>query len=415
VAIDTTKRQSGQPRTTFGNVVTFLSPTEGLTGPILGALDRIWTDVPIEDILDMSPLDRFKELLVALPDDDGHTNAVRQEVNQALLTQLPVFLPNRPATPTQVNVTIDKTPGQMSLEGLLTVLEADHGRYGELKAFIEGNPELQSPLRQTASHSYAWVIPGSDNTGINVELTMSYISTLQHTFAVAQELYQGRRPITLRRAIGQDLQAVIHPFTGMPVHGLDKLGFDFAKLDAELHEALLWARITGHPAWPSQITDLWSITDQLITNPSSGRWPRILAAYQAAVSNDETQRVSRFWPKDLGFDKIFTFSVVAGVQQHDEVYYRRLVEEAASLNGTLSVHGNSNSQRGGAYENLSVHGNSHTITNVVIVGGGSVHGNSHGITVFLPPRVHLAVSGNSHKVTQTNMSWHDLAKRLGLI
>lgn len=415
---NTTKGQPTQPSTTFGNVVAFLNLTDGgLTAPVLGSLDRIWTDTPVEQILNMSPLDRFRELLVALPDDDGYTNAIRQEVNKELLAQLPMFLPDRPATPTEVYVTFDKTPDQMSLKELLIFLEEDHGRYGELRSFIEGSAQLQPALRQTANRSYAWVIPGVRNTGIDVELTMAYIGTLQHTFAVAQELYQGRRPITLKRAVGQDQQALIHPFMGVPVFGPDDLGFDFSELHKQrpgLVEALLWARITRHPAWPQEITDLYGLSMDLFERPESGRWPRILAAYQAAVENDSTQRVNPFWPKDLGLDQVYGFGVIVSAPSHDEAYYRRLVEEEASLNGTLSVTGNSNSQRGGAYESLSVHGNSHSIKNVVIVGGGSVNGNSHSVTVFLPPRVRLTVSGNSHRVTQTNMTWHDLAEKLGL-
>lgn len=408
---------------TFAQILVIAPEDAALPKDIIGRLEHAWGEFPAIEIgaKSTNPAEMATDLLALLP-DPAYNNATRVAVVEALGRLLKQFnlVPVEPKQP--LKVVFDKTPGQMNLRELLEALIADPSSYPDLRPYIESNHRVQRPSQRSKG---LWVIPGIQG-GIDIDLTLDYISYLDNQFAVPQNEFRGRRPVTLDRALGINNRALIHPFTGHPVQGLDENGFDLSQLSDPLHEALLWAAVTKHSAWPQQITDLYGFTEQLFQSPLATRWQRIVADYSYAkeTGDDLTRIISRYWPENVSLQGVLDITSAFGAQpQRGQrlsgnsvgINFRQLVEDAANLNGKLDINGTNVDYNGGVYKQLSVRGTNIDLKDVVVTKGGSINGTNVDGNLLLPPGVRVSVKGTNVDVTQVNLSWEDLARKLRLI
>jgi hypothetical protein len=398
---------------TFGQVLVHAPEDDALTVDIKGKLDHHWGEALAKDIAAKSVFQLLDELAMVLPPAD-YNNDVRFKVAEAvkqLLTRLGFVAETQ--QPQRIKVEFDKRPGDMDLRELLTTLAAQPDAYARLRPHIEADEQV----RLAAGKTKEWVITTSAGQ-LDIVETVKYVTQLGWPHAVAQRMISdGRRPTTLAKALGIDMRAMIHPFTGRPVHGPDENGFDLSGLSDELHEALLWATITRHPAWPLQI-DLYTYTEEVLTSPLPRRWQRILDDYRHAKQADDSVRlISRYWPENLSLDDVIDLAAQMfdngnPRDQRGHASSEQRVREAAALSGTLRVGGSGNSCTGGIYATLHVTGSGHSLDGIVIAEGGTITGSGNSGSLLLPPGIRVRVTGSGNDIYQRNLSWDDLAQRL---
>lgn len=407
---------------TFAQILVIAPQDAALPKDIIGRLEHAWGEFPAIEIgaKSANPAEMATDLLALLP-DPAYNNATRVAVVEALGRLLKQFnlVPVAPEQP--LKVVFDKTPDQMNLRELLEALVADPSSYPDLRPYIESNHRVQRPSQRAKG---LWVIPGAQG-GIDIDLTLDYIIHLNNQFAAPQNEFRGRRPVTLDRALGINNRALIHPFTGHPVQGADENGFDLSQLSDPLHEALLWAAVTKHSAWPQQITDLYGFTEQLFQSPLAARWQRIVADYSYAKENgdDLTRIISRYWPENVSLQGVLDIASAFGAQpQRGQrlsgnsvgINFRQLVEDAGSMNGALEVSSSFSKYKGGIYDQVNISGSHTELKGVVILRGGNISGSFVKGDLLLPPGVRVNTSGSHIKLDQVNMSWENLARHMGL-
>jgi hypothetical protein len=316
----------------------------------------------------------------------------------------------------KVTLDVPKTPADMTWRELLVLLAAETGRYHEVRPYLEAQPQVRAASRCTGG---AWAITGEGGT-LDVEATVAYVSQVSRPHASAQRKFRGRRPVTLGKALGLDDRALIHPFTGRPVQGPDSNGFDFSELAPELHEALLWAVLTGHSAWP-QVMDLYTFSDEVFRSPLPKRWQLILDDYRAAkeAEEDSTRVITRYWPEGLSLDGVYdlasgTPGVSPQARRAPAIDHRAFVMEAASTRGTLRASGVGTTYTGHAYTEVRVSGVDITFSNVVVTGLVKVSGVRVRGTVLLVPGASVEDSGVHNSLAAIDITWADAAQRLGL-
>jgi hypothetical protein len=403
---------------TLGDVLPIAPGDDRLPDTVRELLIEAWGDRAASEIGAMNVFAIARELLAVMTDQNDYSNDARFRAAEAvhdLLSRAGLAAAATAAAPLRVTVDMPKSPAEMPLRDLLALLAAEPERYGEIRPYLDGHPQVRAAQSHTSG---AWAIPGARG-GIDVEATLAYVGQVSRPHASAQRMFKGRRPVKLSAALGLDERALIHPFTGRPVQGPDSNGFDFSQLNPELHEALLWAAVTGHSAWPQQI-DLYTYSEEVFRTPLPRRWQLILDDYKAARSaeDDSTRIITRYWPEGLSLEQVIDLaSGLPGGRRAGRAApagYQQLVEQKAALSGTLDGFGSGNDYSGGVYERIAVSGSGSSFRNVVITQGGSISGSGGDGNILLPPGVRVRISGSGNQIRQQNMTWKDLAEYLGL-
>lgn len=364
---------------TFGNVLAVAPTYPALTDEIKGKLLEVWGELPAAEIGDRNVYQSASDLLTILP-DPAYNADTRWQVAEAIDKLLErAGYPTASNTATQppftskIHVTMDKSYGDMKLKELLEALAANPEDYDEIRPYLLALPNVVIAARKTNN---LWVIP--DEAGrLNVTATVSYVGKLQHTHYNKQRVFEtSTRPTTLASAMGIDERSLIHPFTRRPIMGPDENGFDLSKLNPELHEALLWASITGHSAWPTQI-DLYTFTEQILEPGLNRRWQRILDDYRHAKQSEDpsVRLISRFWPTGVSYETVLDLvamflgttpsSAYADGTRQQEPDYESMVR--AVSRGTRSVSGINKTITGGVYDRLDINGINLRIAGVFVL------------------------------------------------
>lgn len=413
---------------TIGDVLAIAPDDDRLPGNVKARVLAVWGERDVSEIAAMNVFAAAHELLAVLTDQEGFTNEDRFRAAEGLhdLLKRSGFA-TETAAPVRVTIDRAKSLAEMDARDLLGLLADEPGRHGEVRPYLDGQPEVRAAQSRTSG---AWVIPGASGD-IDVEATLAYLGQVSRPHASAQRVFQERRPVTLAAALRLDERAMVHPFTGQPVQGPDANGFDFSQLDPDVHESLLWAAVTGNPAWPAQV-DLYTFTEEVFTAPLPRRWQRILDDYRAARAAEEpgTRGITRYWPEGRPPEQAIDLAtgLAAGTpgtaapsragapraSQPASAGYQKLVENAGAVAGALSATGNMSDYNGGIYQRAAFIGNMNTFNGVVFVQGGSITGNQNDGNLLLPPGVRVAIIGNMNEINQRNISWEELAGRLGL-
>lgn len=402
----------------MGDVLTVIPRTDVLTDPVLVAIGHHWPARPAHEVTALSVFELAKELVTVLPDPD-YDAAVRFNVAKALSAFLREAEldgpPARGADPQTIKVVLDKHPRDMGLRELLVLLIAEPARRDEVMPYLEADRQIRVVDRKCGGK---WVIT-AEGGGVDLAATLEYVSNQTNPLSVPQRQFKGRRPVTLDHALGIDSRPLIHPFTGVPLVGPDANGFDFTELDPALHDALIWARSTGHEAWPTTI-DVWEYCTQVFAASLNPRWQRILDDYlHAKEEGDEAAlRASRFLPRGAPLDRAYAFVVglVSGGSHaagKDEGYYEAKVR-AASV-GPYENNSNTAAVDGDIYDSVSVDTNTVRFNGTILLGGGRINTNTATGTIYTPRGVRRpSINANTDTVKFVSCSWKDLAERAGL-
>lgn len=401
----------------ISDVVALAPADDRLPEGIRALLIREWGDRPAGEIAAMSVFAIASELLAVAPDGD-YSNDDRFRAAEGLHDLLKrAGLAEQPqAGPVKVTVDLPKSPEQMALRELLSLLASEPERHGEIRPYLDRQPQVRAAGQNTNG---AWVIPGAGGSGIDVEATVAYVSQVSRRHASAQRKFKDRRPVSLPAALGLDDRALIHPFTGRPAQGPDSNGFDFSQLDPQLHEALLWAAVTQHPAWPQQV-DLYTFSEQVFQNPLPHRWKLILEDYQAARAGDEdsVRLITRHWPREMPLDEVIDLAagpgLASGGVRGSRVNYEQLVTQRAEMAGPLIGSGFGNDYDGGVFTSIQLSGCGHDLSRIAVIRGGQISGSGHDGTILLPPGVRVRVTGSGNSIKQVSMTWEELARELRL-
>lgn len=392
----------------MGPILTMAPESDALNRDVLARLLLTWSHTPATTIAQMSRYRLTEQLLTTLPDDLGFGNELRLKVAEeitALLKRLGFQTqPAQPVAPTVVRV--ERNYREMSLRQLLEAVIANPDVFDEAVRYILSHPELSAAARKT----HKWVIPAHDEGGIDLEATMRYVTQLNRPHSVVQRTVEGRRPISLNRAMGVNDQPLIHPITGRLVQGPDSNGFDWSTLDLEVLEAILWARKIGHDRLPDLESDVYGWSEQLFQNPLPRRFQDIMDDYRTAKKDRDStvDGIRADWPEDLPHDGVFTFYTARTVG------YEALVREAANLAAPCRASGTGASVQGGAYTTIHVSGTGASISGTVVLDGGKITGTGVSGVVYMPPGGSIRVSGIGASVRVVNQTWKQLAERLGL-
>lgn len=432
------KPATHKPDVSLGDFLANAPGDSRLPAGVLGLIIEDWGDRDVQEVAALNVYATAKELRGVMPDPvgpgngdetpPGYDNDDRFNAAEAIhdLIRRGGLTPSAPAEPhadkpLTVHVDLPKSPEQMDLRELLTLLAGDPGRFGELASLVEGKVQMQAASRATRG---LCAIPRRGG-GLDVDATLAYISQVSRPYAVAQRTFQGQRPVRLSAALGLDERALIHPFTGYPVQGPDSNEFDWSELPAlhpGLHEALLWAQISGHPAWPQQ-PDVFTFSEQVFQKRLPKRWQLILDDYSAALAaGDEDARIiTRFWPEGLSLESAIDIArSLPGADRGGPARrssapdYERLVREAATARGHLQASGMSTSYSGGAYTSATISGMSIRLSSIVVTGIARITGMNVSGTLLLVPGASVHDSGMSNQVVVTDISWERAAQILDL-
>lgn len=318
------------------------------------------------------------------------------------------------AGPVQVEVKFPKAPEQMPLRELLVLLLEQAEQRAEILPFIERHNTVAAAEKKTKD----WVVPNADGHGIDIAETVQYAQNLARPFAQPQRTVgsHSQRPTTLRRMLGIEDRPIIHPFLLRPVQGPDDNGFDFDKLNPELHLALLWAQLSKHPAFPIS-PDVFTVSEEVFRKELPPRWQRILEDYREAVRREDRTALglSRYWPEEVAYNQHLAQFSEASTTRDDEYYQRKLREASIGLRKFSSV-GQSVPRK--IYDSVKISGVNIYFNHAILLDGGHVSGVNVSGTVYLPMRQGIRVSGTSYAANEVNLSWEALynkAVELGLL
>lgn len=396
------------------------APADDRIDDVKELLMQQWGGRSAAEIAAMNMFTVVRQLAEIMPDGEygNGDRAAAAEGLHALLDRFG-FTSQQPAGAGPVNVKVDlpRSPEQMPLRDLLGLLAEEPGQYEEIRPYLSRHPQVQAAQQNTNG---AWAIPGSDGRGLDPEATAEYITQVSRRHAAPQRRFRGRRPVTLAAALGQSDRALIHPFTGRPVTGPDENGFDFGQLTAEVHEALLWAAVNGHAAWP-QNADPYTCCEEVFRTPLPHRWALILEDYQAARAAEDpsTRVITRYWPEGLSLEQVVDLSAElipggAPARGRQRASHEQAVTEKAAMVDVLEGAGCDNRYAGGVYRKVRFAGNDNHFDGIVFTEGGTIAGNDNRGNLLLPPGVRVRVVGSDNRINQQNISWADLAGHLGI-
>ncbi len=316
----------------------------------------------------------------------------------------------------KVQVELPRNVGDMSLRELLELLRSNPDRADEILAYVQVQPQVARACRK--SERLAILRDGQ----LDVEATLRYITHVARDYTQLSELFEGVRPTTFAKAAGTDSRPYIHPFTGEPVEGADELGFDFSALNEELHNALLWASVTRHPAWPATI-DRFTMSQEVFETTLPRRWQLILDAYRAAkADNDEVAtRINRYYPKELM--RSLGLAGPSGSRHpfgHESKRTPEWYEEQlrAIAEAPISVIGSNVHRRQCVLTSVSTQGGNIHLGDVILLGRAVTTGGNLSGKACMPTGVGAHTVGGDNNLQAYNFSWKKLyekAVELGLI
>jgi len=322
----------------------------------------------------------------------------------------PTTAPAAPSGPIEVTVKQEKTLEQKTPRELLEDLVAasslsDSSRYEELLPYL-----MSSKLVKRAdSTTKEWVIPDKDHK-INIEATIEYLGYLIKEGAEPARTVHGVRPITLGKALRIEVRTLIHPFKNKawtPAPD-DKL----SKIEPELHEALVFARCTGHENWSDSL-DTFKAAEEVLQNPLPDRWRQILEDYQYAKENnpDSVRGISRYWSENNSYSQMereVQHPKILTEQDYRELLYTHAQASRNQMSGSIRL-GNilirSFQTQGG-----SVHLRDTFVLEVSGTMGGSLNG-----TVYVPRGVYVYTMGGSNRLNTYERTYKELCQLAGLI
>ncbi len=316
----------------------------------------------------------------------------------------------------KVQVELPRNISDMSLRELLELLRGHPDRADEILAYVHVQPQVIKALCK--SDRLAIVHEGQ----LDVEATVQYITHLARDYTQLSELVRGVRPTTFAKAAGTESRPYIHPFTGEPVEGADELGFDFSTLGEELHNALLWASVTKHPAWPATI-DRFTMSQEVFEAKLPRRWQLILDAFRAAkIDGDEVAtRINRYYPKDLmrslGLDSTARSRRPFGHEpERTQAWYEEQLQAIAEA--PISVIGSNILRRHCVLTSASTTGGNIRLDGVIVLGNVTTTGGNLNGTAWTPAGVRIYTTGGDNNLQAYTRSWKQLYEKavgLGLI
>ena len=322
----------------------------------------------------------------------------------------------------KVQVELPRNIDDMSLKELLSLLADNPDRADEILAYVQAQPQVINAQRK---HERLAIVRDGR---LDVDATVRYITHLARDYTQSVELFEGIRPTTFAKAAGTDSRPYIHPFTGEPIEGPDELGFDFSTLDEERHNALLWASITKHPAWPA-VVDRYSMSLEVFETNLPQRWKLILDAFRAAKADGDelATRINRYYPKDLmsalglggntaGRRLPFGSNPATPEPERNEAWCKeQLIEVAQAAIRT----GGSNIRRSNCVLGSTISdGGNIDLQNVIVLanihtGGGNLSG-----TIYMAPGTTVYTNGGNNRASVYDCTWQRLyekAVQLGII
>jgi hypothetical protein len=337
----------------------------------------------------------------------------RSEIADVLIDSLqdmfrggtPTTAPAAPSGPIKVTVKQEKTLEQMEPRELLELLVDDSSRYQELLPYL-----MDSKLvRRAATKTEEWAIPDKDRK-INIEATIEYLGYLIKEGAEPARTVHGVRPTTVGKALGIEARTLIHPFKNQAwAPGPDD---KLSKIDPELHEAIVFARRTGHENWSDSL-DTFNAAEEVIQNPLPGRWQQILEDYRYAKENNpnSVRGISRYWSEDNSSDRVMpTTPKVMELTENDykELLYKHAQAPRNQMSGSIRL-GNI------LIRSFQTQGGSVHLTNTIVLKVSGTMGGSLSGTVYVPHGVHVYTMGGSNHLNTYERSYKELCRLAGLI
>ncbi len=244
-------------------------------------------EVSAEEIIRMNAIglaERMKQEKLFVEDNAGRLKIAKAIlaliVDSGIIASSPVAAPV-PAIPQKIEVTVPKSPDQMTAVELLKQLAGNPQDIEALTLL-----RTKEPIASASRITDEWAI--RKDGVLSAELTLAYCLYLGKTGARTQRQYKGGRPTTIENAMGIKEKALRHPLIEGDIiqEGMDSYGNDWTNVPRELMKALLWARVTGHQRFPRTF-DPTSVFYEISATPLSPRWAGILSDYQAAVADEE--------------------------------------------------------------------------------------------------------------------------------
>ena len=335
--------------------------------------------------------------------------------------------------PQAVNVTVtapqktwaDKNWSETRMSEMLTAIATEPALYPEAKPFIEQQPQV----KKASAKSLRWVVPASGATGINVEKTIALLAHLAKDNTVVPRTWEGVRPTSIEAAVGMRSAALYCPFRDTLIEGPDEFGRDLGTISEETHLALIWAKLTGHTAWPTTI-DQFETIDGIFSDPLARRYLLIVEDFRAAklAREDSTEGLSRFKKPSNGVEQMA--SILEGIlnsgkaqpqvtrnlqQTQTPEYYKQLLEESSA--GDRKFPQTNVKVQGRIYDSMDVTGTNGEILGAICLGRANVAAtNAKGI--FYIPKGNgrlVNLSGTNCTADYEEKTYEQLARIAGLI
>ena len=320
-------------------VFSLLKPrAEGpLTEAVIDALKQLLAGRPIDEIGQM-PAWRVASEIVNRDEThvfpaDADPVAVAAALRQFMVTaQFISETPAPSAVPASIEVKLAGGPETMNAQELLSKLANDPSLADELVPYIERLDLVHKAALKTPN----WAITDA-NDQLDVSATLDYLKHLAKTYSIPRRAVNGRHPMPLTRAIGQEERALINPFALLPGGNANEIfitgpifdDYDLGNLPEVRHLAYIWAVVTKHEALPPTL-DKYTEIPAAFAEPLTGRWAHIVTDYEAAKTGNDpsTEGISRYAAPAL-LQLAGRAPGTAAAEAHDDNWYRAKLYEIA--------------------------------------------------------------------------------------
>jgi hypothetical protein len=295
--------------------------------------DREFANLDVQTIANMTPV----ELAVYLKRNalEHYPDHEALDIARAILQRLaddcgvkPGAIPVTSPQEMKVKVELPERLEDLGLSKLFMVAATDSDRRSEALALIKRHPDVVKASKKTPN--FVVLVAGK----LDVSLTVEYIGLLNKQHSTAQRQYKGNYTSALDAAFGTRERPIVHPKTGEPIEGPDEAGFDYSLISEELHLALIWARVTKHAFWPTEM-DLFTFGEQVTAETLSRRWQTILNDYRHAKASGDSlaEGLTRYWSEEIQqLAGILSDLLTGGKNQPQQSFYQEGVTRNPSGN-----------------------------------------------------------------------------------
>lgn len=258
--------------------------------------------------------------------------------------------------------------------------------------------------------------------GLVVDATIEYLSWLSREFSTPQMEWDGCELGTLRQALKIEEKLRVHPLVNEIISGPDAVGINYLPLDEkdpDLWDAIVWARITNNPLFPSKV-DLFEMGSEIIAHIDiplhlSSRWERIRKAFKSAKRGGNA--------KDDLRCEIETVKKKAGSQLSleplppqvlGESDYKKLVMKNLDQISPARTYQGSGCDIKGIFRRLIVQGSVCDL-NCILIEGGTIQGSEIDGVIKIPEwSAQPSIFGSGCDVDIKKISWKIVAEEMGV-